>query len=379
MKYYIRQIIKMIMQHMVFPMYYLWSCRKPIRKKTVLFSDEHKEKCPGSMLLLRERLLASGYQVTDYFFDLKALPAKDGMWKMLAFMRLYAQTEFVVIQDNFLPVSSCRKRNGTKVIQLWHGCGAFKKFGYDTSDDIPHFYKGNVYKNYDLITVSSPYCRPFFASAMRVKDPKCVRATGCSYTDCYYDETYREQMIRKFEDCYGKKNGRNVIVWAPTFRGKAGEPGMDKNNRPIGESWIDRLADNKNYLVIKSMHPHMLKAGEVPALTTGELLFAADVLITDYSSVFFEYLLLNRPVIFFAPDLLRYKDKRGWYLAYEDLPGSIVTEGKSLGEQVMRILEEDQYAEKREKFRRQYMCSCDGNATTRIMDYITEETNIQKC
>ena len=331
------------------------------------------------MLLLRERLLASGYQVTDYFFDLKALPAKDGMRKMLTFMRLYAQTEFVVIQDNFLPVSSCRKRNGTKVIQLWHGCGAFKKFGYDTPDDIPHFYKGNVYKNYDLITVSSPYCRPFFASAMRVKDPKCVRATGCSYTDCYYDEAYREQMIRKFEDCYGKKNGRNVIVWAPTFRGKAGEPGMDKNNRPIGESWIDRLADNKNYLVIKSMHPHMLKTGEIPALTTGELLFAADLLITDYSSVFFEYLLLVRPVIFFAPDLLRYKDKRGWYLAYEDLPGSIVTEGKNLGEQVMRILEEDQYAEKRENFRRQYMCSCDGNATTRIMDYITEETNIQKC
>ena len=45
---------------------------------------------------------------------------------------------------------SCHKRKGTTVIQLWHGCGAFKRFGYDAKDDIPQFYKGNVYRNAPL-------------------------------------------------------------------------------------------------------------------------------------------------------------------------------------------------------------------------------------
>ena len=75
----------------------------------------------------------------------------------------------------------------------------------------------------------------------------------------------------------------------PTFRGNAGQ--QNKSERTIGETWIDELAKNPDYLVIKSLHPHMLKRGESQPLTTGELLFSADLLITDYSSVLFEYLL----------------------------------------------------------------------------------------
>lgn len=379
MGYYIRQIIKMISQHIVFPLYYLWSCRKPIQKKLVVFADEHRTDCPVSMLRLRQTLQEQGYRVEDCFFDLKQLSAVKGMRCMLGFMRIYAQAQVVVIQDNFLPVSSCRKRKKTRVIQLWHGCGAFKKFGYDTEDDIPRFYKGNVYRNYDLVTVSSTYCRPFFMSAMRIKNPKTVRAYGSSYTDCYFDNAYRCSVLQKFEACYGKKNEKKVIVWAPTFRGKGGGQGTDNAGKTAGELWIDKLTENENYMVIKSLHPHMWKTGETPKLTTGELLFAADMLITDYSSVFFEYLLLNRPIVFFAPDLSEYKDKRGWYLKYEELPGAIITEGNALGEQVRISLEKDAYEEKRADFCRQYMSRCDGKATARILKYIhaTEETRIE--
>ena len=71
---------------------------------------------------------------------------------MFEFMKLYAVSQTVVICDNFLPVASCRKRKGTKVIQLWHAGGALKKFGYDTADDIPAYYKGNVMANLPLVT-----------------------------------------------------------------------------------------------------------------------------------------------------------------------------------------------------------------------------------
>lgn len=372
MGFYIKQIIKMIAQHVLFPIYYFICCRKPVTRGLVVFADEHKTACPPSMQRLHDALLLQeGLTVVDDFFDLQAMSAQAGMRRMLAFMKLYAQAEFVILQDNFLPVSSCHKRKGTTVIQLWHGCGAFKRFGYDAKDDIPQFYKGNVYKNYDLVTVSSPYCRPFFTSAMRMKHPKTVRAYGSSYTDCYFDEAYKAAMQEKFEQTYGAKNGRTVIVWAPTFRGNAGQ--QSKGERTIGEAWIDELAKNPDYLVIKSLHPHMLKRGESQPLTTGELLFSADLLITDYSSVLFEYLLLDRPLLFFALDLETYGTDRGWYLSYEDMPGAIVTEGEQLADAVAGTLGKDVYAEKRHAFREQYMSCCDGNATKRLVRYILHE------
>ena len=117
MGFYIKQIIKMIAQHVLFPIYYFICCRKPVTRGLVVFADEHKTACPPSMQRLHDALLLQeGLTVVDDFFDLQAMSAQAGMRRMLAFMKLYAQAEFVILQDNFLPVSSCYKRKGTKVI-----------------------------------------------------------------------------------------------------------------------------------------------------------------------------------------------------------------------------------------------------------------------
>ena len=77
-------------------------------------------------------------------------------------MKEYAAAGYVYICSYFLPVSSCKKRKETKVIQLWHSGGLLKKMGYDTKDDIPRDYKGDVTANYDLYyfpTISWSYRR----------------------------------------------------------------------------------------------------------------------------------------------------------------------------------------------------------------------------
>lgn len=117
----------------------------------------------------------------------------------------------------------------------------------------------------------------------------------------------------------------------------------------------------------------MLKWGESQPLTTGELLFSADLLITDYSSVLFEYLLLDKPLLFFAPDLETYGSDRGWYLSYKDMPGAIVTGGEQLSDAVADTLGKDVYADKRHAFRERYMSRCDGKATKRLIRYILHE------
>ena len=98
----------------------------------------------------------------------------------------------------------------------------------------------------------------------------------------------------------------------PTFRGNAGKKKGSVEAAP-GEAYINLLMNDDRYYVIKSLHPHMHRQN---AMSTNELLCCADVLITDYSSVFFEFLLMDKPIIFFAPDYDIYSQSRGFYLDY---------------------------------------------------------------
>ena len=101
-----------------------------------------------------------------------------------------------------------------------------------------------------------------------------------------------------------------------------------------------------------------------------DLLESSEALITDYSSVFFEYLLLDKPILFYAPDLEKYTDKRGFYINYNKLPGRIVRDKKNLKYNIKEALYNDDMSEQREDFRTRFMNGCDGKATKRIMDYI---------
>ena len=377
LKFKIKQLLKMFFQHVLFPLVYRLNSFKPVHKNKIILADAHHEKCPQHMKQVRDALSNSGFDVQEFLFDLRKLSVFSGMKKMLGFMKLYAVSGCVIICNNFLPVAACKKRKETRVIQLWHGCGAFKKFGYDAFDDIPKGYRGNVYKNYDLVTVSGEYCVSFFQSAMRL-GKEIVRPLGCCMTDRLFDREYLNLCRTKFKHIHPDAEGKRIVLWAPTFRGNAGDAYV------VGEQYIDRLADlYKNELyIIKSLHP-MSEGCLASFMSSSELLVCADVLITDYSSIFFEYLLLDRPIVFFVPDYEDYARDRGFYLDFDSLPGHIVKNNNI--DEAVRILynaiggdkqekdaaNESQMRVLRQKFREQYMSACDGHATERIVKEIS--------
>ena len=109
------------------------------------------------------------------------------------------------------------------------------------------------------------------------------------------------------------------------------------------------------------------------------ILLITELLITDYSSVFFEFLIMEKPIIFFAPDFEEYVGKRGFYIDYKSLPGEIITNGSGDDDGVQELcnaiinagsFDDDKMKFKRDEFRNMYMSSCDGKATDRILDYI---------
>lgn len=387
LKLFLKQYIKMAAQNGILPIWYKICCRKPIIPGLVLFADAHHDQRPGNMELLYQALVQmpsekeKTLRVKEFYLDYQKHSPIEVLKQMFLFMKWYAQADSVVICDNFLPVASCRKRKETRVIQLWHACGALKKFGYDTADDIPKNYRGNVFKNIDLVTVSAKKCVEPFASAMRLPE-YCVQPIGVSRTDVYVQEEWRENCRKKFYEKYPEAEGKKIVLWAPTFRGNPGAPelialDLKKLQQQLGDEW----------LVLSKVHPHMRAQYKETDCSIGtERLFpVVDVLIADYSSLVFEYLLFDRSLVLYVPDLQEYQEKRGFYLEFSEIPGKIVQKEELLAaaireeyqkqnaeteitEDAFKIVQ--QRKEKQDRFLREYMSGCDGSATERIVQYI---------
>lgn len=370
----VKQIIKMIFQQVILPVIYNIYAVKPVIPNTVILADAHHDEIPFSMLAIKDELMQHPeLQITELYWNNSSCSVLGIFRNMACFMKKYATAETVIICDNFLPAASCRKRKGTSVIQLWHACGAFKKFGYDTSADIPSYYKGNVLANCDLVTVSSQICVKPFSSAMRLPE-KAVRPVGVSRTDLYFNDTFNQACRNQFFSQYPNAQGKKIVLWVPTFRGNPGIASVKGLDDILHAR--DQLKDT-HYFIIK-LHPHTQAhiEGTNCSISSEELLPVADVVITDYSSILFDAMIYKHPLVLFVPDLDEYLDNRGFYLDYNTLPG---LRAQNL-EQLLQILtNEDLLHSSVNKvytdFYDKYMASCDGHSTKRIINYIKKTDN----
>lgn len=412
----IKQLLKMFLQNILLPLFYAWYARKPVEQGRVIFADAHHEEIPFSMRRVYEALTggsagsektpgqgngepekifgqengalekmsgqgnrepektsgqeAGRLRITAYVRDFEQMPYMELLRYLLRFMKEYATAEYVFVCDYYLPVASCRKRPETKVVQLWHSCGLMKKIAYDAGDDIPKGYRGDMFGNYTYLTLSAPVCVPVHAQALRLPQER-ICAVGVSRTDYYFDEDWNDRCRRAFRERYPQARGRKIALWAPTFRGNAAKPwleGLEEVRRvseALSEEW---------YFVIKA-HPHIDAHGMISncAIPTEELLPVADLLITDYSSVMFDFLFYQRPIVLFAPDLEQYGAGRGFYIDYRKIPYPIVQTEEALARAVRacgRDGSENAVPEEAERFREEYVGACDGHATERILKLV---------
>ena len=368
----------MILQHIVLPAVYFAGCliHRRVNEKLVVFADAHHTKMPFSMEPMFHAVKKRGYQIQLHLYDYSHESAWRGFCHSVAFMFLYSGARYIFLCDNFLPVASCRKRKETTVTQLWHSCGLLKKMGYDTVQDVPAFYWGNVYRNYDLVTVSAPCCVPFLTSGMRQSEG-VVKALGVSRTDVYFDLDWLGKCQQKVWGKIPEAKGKHILLWAPTFRGNASAPtlvGLDAIKK------LEKVLGNDWYVLIKA-HPHidqryLRETGRLLsncAIPAEQLLPIVDLLVTDYSSILFDYIFFEKPFVLFAPDLNEYQHDRGFYVEYESLTSYLAYEGKDLGAVVLRAYHDWKEGKSKKelvKCREFHNQACDGNATTRILDYL---------
>lgn len=365
----VKQLLKMLLQNILLPLVYgfwrlIYHGKEP---ELILFADAHHDCLPFSMAHIRDTLVSRGYSVQEEIYNFAHMSPLTSTWISVKFMRLYAKAKVIFICDTFLPVASCKKFPGTKVVQLWHACGLLKQMGYDTPEDVPSYYRGSVYRNYDLVTVSSQACVVPCARAMHLSTD-VVRPLGVSRTDVYFDESWKEECRREFEARYPQARGKTVVLWAPTFRGNAGDPYQ------VGVEEIRALEQQlgEEYFLLRKVHPHVdnklgLSDTDIPA---ERLLCVTDLLITDYSTVLMDYFFFDKPYVLFAPDLAEYGRKRGLYVDYEELSPYVVTEAAALYPTVLEALERGMPQGWVQKQREFHDACCDGHATERILEVI---------
>ncbi|MBZ5517526.1 CDP-glycerol glycerophosphotransferase family protein [Bacillus sp. KS1] len=282
----------------------------------------------------------------------------------------------VVITDNyFLMTSVLNRRPQTTCIQVWHANGSLKKFGLEDvtnqnrpASDISRFKK--VYRSFDFVTVGSDAMADVFKKSFGIRDGQLLK-TGVPLTDVYYEE-HKPELKHKWP--------KKTILYAPTFR----DYDMQSFRLPFTEEQLTN-ALNGEYVLLVKLHPavlHQISASfeselikNVSDMRLHDLLKAADILITDYSSVPFEFALLNKPIFFFTYDLEEYDQKRGLIDNYTSvIPGKACHDSEALLEEMTK---KPFRAEEMKRFSDKWNMYSDGNSSEALLKFA--ETKMKNC
>lgn len=384
-----KKVGQILMFRIVFPLGYKHYIKgKKIKRKKAVFVEVRFDEITDSFRLVYDRMKADGFDIHEQFIE----NIKPGKWgyikRCLRMLEDISDAHYVFLNDACNVTSCIPLRKGTKIYQLWHACGAFKKFGMSTAelifgDNRKSLEKYPNYGNLSYVTVSSPEVIWAYEEAMNLKDTKTqVVATGVSRTDVFYDQHFIEQAKAAVYSVCPAAENKKIILYAPTFRGrvaKAESPDcldIPAMKRALGDEYV---------LLIKH-HPFVKQPPVVPEdcadfamdvtkrLEIDQLLYASDVCVSDYSSLIFEYSLFERPMIFFAYDLDDYFDWRGFYYNYDELtPGPVVKETEEIIDYIRHLDARFDQAQVH-AFKEKFMSSCDGHATDRIMALVYAET-----
>jgi CDP-glycerol glycerophosphotransferase len=320
--------------------------RLPIRKGTVVFESHLGTQYSDNPKYIHKALRVHGtphqaiwsYSTSTAGFPADAKLVKRGSW---AYYHALARAEFWVDNQGF--PAGLNKRRQTTYLQTWHG-SAFKRMGFDE----PSVKQGTVGEHrrlrqmigrFDHFLVRSEHDVRTLVGGLGVT-AELLRA-GYPRNDPLVDGGDVEELAALRRRLRIDDDDRTVILYAPTFR-------TDENGHPDArfeipfdlERFVRELGDSHLLLV----RAHYLSTAVVPPGLRGTvidvghihditpLLLLADALVTDYSSVMFDYALRDRPMIFYTPDEDDYVTRqRG---AYFDLathaPGPVVRDEDAL-------------------------------------------------
>jgi len=341
------------------------------KNKIVMLSDSRKT-LSGNLAFIYNELQKYDFNIKTIF---KSNLSEKRTWKeKKELMKEVATSKYILIDDFYPIIYPLKLRKKTKLIQVWHAMGAFKTMGFSRVGKPGGPTKSSLtHKNYTDAITSSEEIRKNYAEAFGISIDK-IHATGIPRTDIFFDKEYIKTTKENLYKKYPKLKNKKVILYAPTFRGN-GQKSAHFDINMIDFIKIKKEL-KKDYVCIIKMHP-FVKQDNLPKeddfflnlseeREINDLLFVTDILITDYSSVIYEYSLLNKPIIFYVPDLEDYIKSRDFYYSFDKyMYGTSATSTEELINQIKHAKLENK---KLEEFKKYFCGACDGNSTKRVVE-----------
>ncbi len=241
----------------------------------------------------------------------------------------------IILDDYYLPIYLLDINKEVKVIQVWHAAGALKKFGFSTIntkfgpskeylDIVP------IHSNYTHVYVSSEHVKQYYAEAFNMAEEK-IHAFGIPRS-----EMFSLNKVKKLPGFYNQIEVKSkvIVLWAPTYRAK--NVSSESNINLVSEI-IEVLKNiNKEIIILYKPHPYTeINTNEFENYSNiivaanhniNDLMLYTDALITDYSSVIFDYSLLKRPFVHYVPDIEEYTENRGFYEPLQTVSAGVIVD-----------------------------------------------------
>ena len=350
-------------------MYYIYRLI-PIKKNRCFLIMTHDASVEGNVGVIEQYLKKS--RKSYDFRHLVRSDTRSSKLLSLIFKKSYelATSNYIFMDNTFLPLAFIKVPKSVSVVQLWHGTGTIKKFGQDVNTGKLKVLEGKANENITHLIVNSPETRALYSKTFQVPEEK-VYVLGLPRTDILFSKEQQTEKRKEFYQEFPELKEKKLILYAPTFRD-------DQTENPKLSIDLDRFVKElpKDHVLALRLHPHVARylslnyESRIIDFSLYEnlntLLFASDILITDYSSIVFEYSILQKPMIFYTYDLEVFsKEGRGFYEPYESyVPGNIA---KTTEELITIIKEEDFQTEKIEPFCKQSYSFFDGKSTYRVI------------
>lgn len=386
--------MKAILEKVVLSGYWLLTKMLPVNKNKILFESNLGRNYTGNPRAIYEEMLRQGldnkYRCYFILEDVNTkLPgsAKKIKRNRFRYFFLFA-TAGIWVCDSRLP-RYIIKRPGVTYIQTWHGT-PLKKLALDmdtvymAGETGIESYKKSFYENtrtWDYLISQNHYSTEIFRRAFAFD--KEILEIGYPRNDVLFQSNTKE-YIRNLKKKLGLPLNKKVILYAPTWRDNEFHGnGRYKFNPRMDFGRLQQELSKDTVIIVKYHYLIMDQVDWSPyqgfiysydmTYDISTLYLVSDMLITDYSSVMFDYSLLKRPMVFYCYDLEEYKDTlRGFYFDFlAEAPGPVTKTTEELVTAIQQY-SKDQYQEQYKAFTVKYNHADDGLSSQKIVRLIEQ-------
>lgn len=294
------------------------------------------------------------------------------------------------IVNSIMP-ENIKKKDNQVYVQCWHGT-PLKRLRYDIKvngsslNSVEEIrYRNDIdAKRFDYFISPSKFCTEKFTSAFNLVNlgkENIIIEKGYPRNDRLF--SFTNDDVEDIKNKLGLPKDKKIILYAPTFRDNQHTSGVGYTyNLGIDfDTLMDKI--NDEYVILFRTHYFVANSIDLSKYEgfiydvsryddINDLYIISDLLITDYSSVFFDYANLKRPMLFYMYDLDDYKNNlRDFYISLEELPGPIVEKEEDLLNEINNIDNYDKkYREKYNIFNEKYNYLDDKDSSMRVIEYL---------